>query len=60
MEHMNITVMSVCVVDGEVKARVVAENSLARIPFELTFPAQHGEDPWEVAFDKAVLYLDPG
>lgn len=57
-ERMQITVISVRIIDGEVRARVVADDPRARIRIELTLPAKHGENPWDPAYDEALRFLD--
>jgi hypothetical protein len=58
MERMEIRVISVRLVDGEVQARVIANNPRTRIRIELTFPARQGANPWEAAYDEALRFLD--
>lgn len=56
---MKIRVLSVRVVNGEVLARVHAENPPRfKLRVELRFPAPKERSPWVAAYDEALKYLD--
>ena len=60
MEPMQIRVLSVRVMEGEVFARVRADSPPhARLHIELRFPVRDSDNPWKIAYDEALRYLDP-